>query len=59
MKILLAGITGFIGGHLCRRLLENQHNKILSLIRPNTDIARYKEIKNKKVICKLGGLIDL
>jgi nucleoside-diphosphate-sugar epimerase len=59
LNILITGITGFIGGHLCRKLLDKkQHNQIIGLIRKNTDITRYQEFKDKKVICKLGELTD-
>lgn len=51
MNILITGITGFIGGYTCNKILEENDNLIVALIRPNTDTRRYTEFKNKGVIC--------
>ena len=58
MNILITGITGFIGGHLCRKLLNEKNNKIVALIRPNTKVERYRKFRNEGVICKFGKLIS-
>lgn len=43
MKILLTGITGFIGGHVCQRMLtDNIADTLIGLVRPGTDAARYQ-----------------
>jgi len=42
MKILITGITGFIGGHLCQRLIDEQRHDIVALVRPQTRKERYE-----------------
>ena len=37
MKILLSGSTGFIGKHLVKRLLEENHT-VCAIVRPSTDL---------------------
>ena len=37
MKILLTGITGFIGSELARKLVENDDNEIAGLVRTTSD----------------------
>ena len=58
MNILITGITGFIGGYTCNKILEENDNLIVALIRPNTDTRRYTECKNKGVICIFGDLTN-
>jgi nucleoside-diphosphate-sugar epimerase len=41
MNILITGITGFIGGHLCQRLIDEHAHRIVALVRPGTTRARY------------------
>ena len=41
MKILLTGLTGFIGGHLGRRLVQTREHQLVGLVRPQTDPARF------------------
>lgn len=42
MSILITGITGFIGGHLCQRLIDEENHTIVALVRPQTRKERYK-----------------
>lgn len=42
-KILITGITGFIGRHVARLLLQKKGLEIVALIRPKTDKARIAE----------------
>lgn len=37
MRILLTGASGFVGGHLVKRLLEEEH-EVHVLVRPSTDL---------------------
>ena len=46
MNILMTGMTGFIGGHLCRRLLESEEHHVVALVRPGTDPQRYASFKD-------------
>jgi nucleoside-diphosphate-sugar epimerase len=41
MRILITGATGFVGGHLVKRLLNEQHEVHL-LVRPSTDLNIFK-----------------
>ncbi|MBS3741198.1 MAG: NAD(P)-dependent oxidoreductase [Candidatus Cloacimonetes bacterium] len=58
MKILVTGITGFIGGKVCDKLIENNHKTIVSLIRPGTKKSRYREYDKNGVKCEFIELID-
>lgn len=42
MNILITGITGFIGGHLCQKLIEEREHKIVAIVRPHTRGERYE-----------------
>jgi nucleoside-diphosphate-sugar epimerase len=42
MKILVTGSTGFVGGHLVKRLLDERHEVHL-LVRPSTDLDTFKD----------------
>lgn len=51
MKILLTGITGFIGGHLCQQLITDRQHTIVALIRPKTKQNRYDRFaKHVKIV---------
>ncbi|HNX01820.1 MAG TPA: NAD(P)-dependent oxidoreductase, partial [Candidatus Cloacimonadota bacterium] len=45
-KILITGISGFIGGHVGRKLCD-QYNDITALIRPETNQSRITQFKDK------------
>lgn len=51
-NILLTGISGFIGRHVARRLLEFGY-RVSALIRPETDKERIKEFQNKVTLTKI------
>lgn len=57
MNILITGITGFIGGELCKKLLTEKNN-ITALIRKNTVIERYDFFKENNVDCIEGDITD-
>lgn len=45
MKILITGITGFIGGHVCQRLMADDTHTIIGLVRPESPETRYDEFR--------------
>jgi nucleoside-diphosphate-sugar epimerase len=45
MKVLITGITGFIGGHVCQRLMADGAHTIVGLVRPNTPETRYHQFR--------------
>ena len=52
MKILLTGATGFIGGHLCQRLVRDGHT-VVALVR---DEAKAAQLPKQNVELLLGDL---
>lgn len=46
MHILITGITGFIGGHVCQRLIDEGEHMIVGLVRPHSAKARYAKFAN-------------
>ena len=40
MRVLVTGATGFVGGHLVKRLLKERH-EVHVLVRPTTDLALF------------------
>jgi nucleoside-diphosphate-sugar epimerase len=44
MRILLTGVTGFIGSHLARRLVEEGH-RVFALVRPKSDRWRIGDVE--------------
>jgi nucleoside-diphosphate-sugar epimerase len=46
-KILITGISGFIGKHTARLALESKHVEVTGIIRPGTDPARINEFNEK------------
>ena len=49
MNILITGGTGFIGGKLIQKLLENREHKVTLLTRYSTDEIKYTYLKNQDV----------
>ncbi len=56
-KILITGITGFVGSHLADLLLENPENEIFGLKRPNSQQRNIHHIVDK-ISLHDGDLID-
>jgi CDP-paratose synthetase len=49
MKILLTGITGFLGSYLARTLIANRHT-VIGLKRRTSDVSRLSNLERKAVI---------
>jgi nucleoside-diphosphate-sugar epimerase len=58
LHILITGITGFIGGELCRKLIEEKENTITALIREGTSPERYQFFQENQVDCIPGDITD-
>lgn len=56
-KILITGITGFVGSHMTDYLLQNTDCKIFGLKRPNSQLRNIHHIKEKITLLN-GDLID-
>lgn len=48
MKVLITGITGFIGHHLGERLVNNGH-EVLAIVRPTSKIAELSDNLRRNV----------
>ena len=46
-RILITGISGFVGKETARQIVKNSENHVVGLIRPNTDKQRISEFKDK------------
>lgn len=55
MKVLVTGASGFLGGWLVRRLLDEGHD-VRIIVRPNSDL---EEIKDLKLDIRPGDVTDL
>lgn len=56
-KVLITGITGFVGSHLADFLLQNTDYKLFGLKRVNSSLRNISHIKDKLVLID-GDLID-
>ena len=56
-KILITGITGFVGSHMADYILNNTDCKIYGLKRPNSQLRNIHHIKEKITLLN-GDLID-
>ena len=43
-SILVTGVNGFIGSHVARKFLENNH-KVTGLVRESSDLSLIKELE--------------
>ena len=60
-RILITGISGFVGKETAREILKNDDNELVGLIRPNTDRQRIVEFKDRvefieNDLCDLNNL---
>lgn len=46
MKILITGYSGFIGGYLCNRLKQTEHELVFADIANNIDICDWEQVKH-------------
>ncbi|MEW6006654.1 MAG: GDP-mannose 4,6-dehydratase [bacterium] len=59
MKVLITGITGFVGSHLAEYIITNfAENKILGLVRWRAPVENIKHILDKIKLC-YGDLLDI
>ena len=56
-KILITGITGFVGSHLADHLVADKNNKVYGLKRPNSQLRNIHHLKDKIELIN-GDLID-
>ena len=49
MKLLVTGITGFLGSHLAEDLVETGH-EVTGLVRNGSDLSRLETIKDQLVL---------
>lgn len=56
-RVLITGITGFVGSHLADYLLENTNNKIFGLKRVNSSLRNISNILDRVELLN-GDLID-
>jgi nucleoside-diphosphate-sugar epimerase len=49
MKILIAGVNGFIGSHITKALIDNKH-EVTALTKPDSDFSRLGSVKIKKIV---------
>jgi len=56
-KVLITGITGFVGSHMADYLLENTDYQIFGLKRPNSQLRNIHHILSKTTLID-GDLID-
>ncbi len=52
-KLLITGITGFVGAAVLRKIISDEH-EITALVRPKTEARRYQEFAGKITIQELS-----
>ncbi len=57
MRVLVTGATGFVGGHLVKRLLKERH-EVHVLVRPTTDLALFGDDLDRIVSHRHDGTTE-
>ena len=57
MRVLFTGATGFVGGHLVKRLLKERH-EVHVLVRPTTDLALFGDDLDRIVSHRHDGTTE-
>ena len=45
MRIMITGVTGFIGSELARQIVKDDKNEVTCLVRVNSNSAMFEPIK--------------
>ena len=56
-RVLVTGISGMIGSHVARELLQNPCRKVYGLVRPRSDLAALRGLLSN-IILVVGDIID-
>lgn len=54
-KILITGVTGFLGSHICREIIAGGNCEILALIRENSNLSKISDFKDEILLLKIDN----
>lgn len=60
MKVLMSGVTGFIGSEIARRLVEEDEHEVAALVRVGSNLSMFEPIKDiiSNLDVRYGNLSD-
>ncbi|MBI2559449.1 GDP-mannose 4,6-dehydratase [Candidatus Woesearchaeota archaeon] len=60
MKVLISGVTGFIGSEIARRLVEEDEHEVAALVRVGSNLSMFEPIKDiiSNLDVRYGNLSD-